>query len=338
MDMKKFFEKHKKICIASVFVLIFIGSLLISMFVNKPNNYEQNNIVKSDKTNTQVNTQKEEKEDLNVKEVDGIKNILLLGSDARPNDKFSRTDTMIIATLDTVHNKIKLTSLLRDVLVNIPGHGKSKLNHAFAFGGVDLLKETIANNYHIKIDDYALVDFNGFQEIVDELGGVKVDVKQYELKDLNEYAGANKVEKAGVQVLDGTQALAYSRIRYNSGGEECRTARQRAVISSILNKAKETNPLKYPAILRTALSHVKTNVGFTDTLSYLYTAKKLDFDNIETLAVPFESISKPGIYKNYGWVFRTDLDVTSKLLNDYIFNDKKVDLSNINKNDLHFNE
>ena len=92
----------------------------------------------------------------------GITNILLLGSDAREAEKESRTDTMMIFTIDTVHNSLKLTSLARDAYVNIPGHGDTKLTHAYYYGGVELLTKTIEENFGIDIHNYALVNFESF--------------------------------------------------------------------------------------------------------------------------------------------------------------------------------
>lgn len=286
----------------------------------------------------------DDREGLSVKSVDGIKNILLLGADYRKGDKTARSDSMMVVTIDTVHNKVKLTSLLRDMLVNIPGYGKSKLNHAFAFGGVELLKETIQNNFGLSIDNYAVIDFDGFVDVIDELGGVEVDVKQQVLHDFNIYVkegnreGAKEINKPGKYNLTGAQALAYARIRYTSGGEQGRTSRQREIINSTINKFKDTSLLKYPSLIKKGLKYVDTDLSLTDILNLIYTANKMDLSHIQTLYIPFEEISKPGIWKNHGWVFRIDLDVTGKLLREYLFDDKKVDLSNINKADLNYNE
>lgn len=265
--------------------------------------------------------------------VDGITNILLIGADYREGEEQARSDTMMILTIDTVNDKIKLTSLLRDMLVYIPGYGKSKLNHSFAYGGEELLMDTIRVNFGIDLDKYAIIDFNSFKEIIDKLGGVEVDVKENELEELNKYifdipdSSATKVEKEGLQNLAGAQALSFVRIRYNSGGEERRTERQREVLSSLYNKFKDTSVTKYPSILKSVIDNVETNLGFTEMLNLAYTAFKLDSLNIETLRLPYDELSISGIYQNYGWVFRTDLEKSSEILSNFIWNDKILDIN-----------
>ena len=139
---------------------------------------------------------------------------------------------MIIATIDNNNKKVKLTSLFRDTLVDIPGHGEAKLNSAYMLGGPELLLETVKETYNISIDKYIIINFWGFEAIVDYIGGIEVEVKDYQLEELNKYIGESTggndcpVEEAGVQTLNGKQALSYARIRYNVGDEYERTDRQ----------------------------------------------------------------------------------------------------------------
>ena len=107
-----------------------------------------------------------------------IENILLIGIDSSNTNKPSRSDCMIILTIDTKNKALRLTSLARDTLVNIPNIGYEKLNHAYAYGKEKLLLETINNNFNLDIKDYAVVDFKSFIEIVDTIGGVEVDVSR----------------------------------------------------------------------------------------------------------------------------------------------------------------
>ena len=116
-------------------------------------------------------------------EVKGITNVLLIGTDARNLEENSRSDSIIIATLDNNNKVIKLTSLFRDTLVNIPGYGESKINAAYALGGADLLKETIRETYDINIDKYIVINFWGFEAIIDKIGGIEVDVKDYQIDE-----------------------------------------------------------------------------------------------------------------------------------------------------------
>ena len=94
---------------------------------------------------------------------------------------------MMILTVDSKNKSLKLTSLNRDTYVDIPGHGEEKLTHAYAYGGVNLLVETIENNFEIDIQNYAVVDFYSFMDIVDALGGVEVDVHKNEINEINKF-------------------------------------------------------------------------------------------------------------------------------------------------------
>ena len=340
MDNKK--GLLKKISIVLLMIITLFMAIKISY------NNTKNKIMQNASTDIETITDSENKinddNDEKYTEVKGIKNILLLGADFREGDKNARTDSMMILTIDNVHKKVKLTSLLRDMLVNIDGHGKSKLNHAFAFGGAELTMKTIEDNFGVKIDDYVMIDFNGFTAIIDKLGGVEVNVQKGDIPDLNTYIfdiksdNAIEITSPGVQRLNGTQALAYCRIRKNSGGEHRRTERQREVINAIIQEFKDTNVLKYPSLISTGFEYVETNMTIPTMLNLAYTLSKLDLGNVETLQVPFDDISIGGIWKNYGWVFRIDLDVTGKLLRDYLFEDIKVDTSKINKSNLNYNQ
>ncbi|HBE9444513.1 LCP family protein [Clostridioides difficile] len=343
--------KLKKIGCFLVFLIIAVASINTlfssSLFESEIETIGFNNDISSKSINTnKVYTYENEKEVLrqknigDFKTVDGITNILLLGTDKRGKKDGVRTDTMLIATIDTVHNKVKLTTLYRDVLVEIPGHGKGKLNWAFNFGGIDLLKDTIEENYFLKLDDYVLLDFKSFIKVVDTLGGVDVNIEKNVLKEFNQHLNdiegnkAEKINSPGTHKLNGTQALSYARVRYHSGGEQGRTKRQREIISSITNKMKTVSILKYPNILKSVIDNIDTSLNIKEILNLAYTVTKINYNEIEMLSVPFEDICKEGKYKKYGWVFRTDLYVTAQLLNMYIYQDKTVDLSKIDKDSL----
>ena len=182
------------------------------------------------------------KSDTEFQEVKGITNVLLIGVDARDLDEPCRSDSMIIATLDNNNKKVKLTSLFRDTLVNIPGHGEAKLNAAMAYGGVELLIETIKNTYGINLDKYIIINFWGFEAIIDQIGGLEFNVEDYMLNELNKYIGESTggndcpVTEAGEQLLNGKQALSYARIRKGVGDEFARTDRQREVLVKVTEK------------------------------------------------------------------------------------------------------
>ena len=269
--------------------------------------------------------------DTKYKEVDGITNILLVGTDGRTLEESSRSDSMMILTIDNKNKSLKLTSLARDTYVDIPGHGEQKLTHAYAYGGINLLVETIEDNFKLDIQNYAIVNFFSFMDIIDTLGGVVVDVKPNELNELNKFItecykfdkNPNKgpieyINNSGTQKLNGYQALSYGRIRKNDSALE-RDRRQRAIIQGMINGVKSLSVTKYPELVDSILPYIKTNMKPTTILSLGATALTIGDFNIKSLEFPMEKYSTGGIYKNAGWVWRYDADKCLPILHDFIF-------------------
>ena len=266
--------------------------------------------------------------DTEYKEVEGITNVLLIGTDARTLDEASRADSIIIATLDNNKKQIRLTSLFRDTLVNIPGHGEGKLNAALAYGGPELLIETIKETYGISLDKYVIINFWGFEAIIDQMGGLELNVEDYMLDELNKYIGESTggndcpVTEPGLQVLNGKQALSYARIRKGVGDEYARTDRQREVLIKVAEKLKETKPSKYLGIMNNMLEHIKTNIEPIQALNMAYTIYKFPSLDIAQLQIPIPELADGGLYKNLGWVFLMDREQNAKFLDEFIFEGK----------------
>ena len=174
-----------------------------------------------------------------------IINIALLGIDSTDSTS-GRSDSIMVATLDPIHNKLKLTSFMRDSYVNISNYGYDKLNHAYAYGGANLAINTLNTNFGLNITDFVAVDFASLPKIIDSLGGITIDITEEELNYINGYinninsvSGTNSpiITTPGAHHVNGVQALAYSRIRYTSGGDFKRTERQRTVLTALFNKA-----------------------------------------------------------------------------------------------------
>lgn len=260
----------------------------------------------------------------------GITNILLAGTDGRPGEKNSRSDSMMILTVDSKNKSLKLTSLNRDTYVDIPGHGEEKLTHAYAYGGVNLLVETIENNFEIDIQNYAVVDFYSFMDIVDALGGVEVDVHSSEIKELNKFIpetykwsnNANKgsieyINSAGTQRLNGYQTLAYSRIRKNDSTQE-RDRRQRQVIEGLMAGVKDLPISKYPKLLDTILPYVKTNMKPTEIIGLAGKILGIGSLSITQIEFPFADASTSVTLPSKGFVIKFD-ESSLDILHDFIF-------------------
>ncbi|OPX50132.1 LCP family protein [Clostridium thermobutyricum] len=329
MSRKEKKEKIKKTKLKKILIIVGIVIGIIITLVGGGYLYIRNKIYSDDNIPKGSN--------VDFKEVNGITNILLIGTDARSLDEPARSDSIMILTIDNNIKKIKLTSIMRDTFVDIPGHGENKINAALSIGGVPLLIDTINQNFSMNLDKYLMVNFWGFESIIDILGGIEVDIKDYEIDQLNKYIGEQhdakekspKIVHPGVQLLDGQQALSYARIRKTGNGDYERTDRQRRVLSIIAEKFKDVSPLKYPSFMTEMLPHIKTNIEPFALLNYAYTASKFPSLDFEQLRLPLEDLSKSSpSYKSFGWVLLIDKEQNGKVLNDFIYKDIKPSSEN----------
>ena len=196
---------------------------------------------------------------------------------------FWQIDSIMIATLDKEHGKIKLTSLLRDLYVEIPGRGMDKLNHAYAYGGPELTIKTINHNFNMNIRDFATVDFDSFEKIIDILGGIEIDIQPNEVRHV-------PGSKAGKQVLDGKQALAYSRIR-KVGTDYARTERQRTLMEGLIKKGMSAGITKYPGLLNAVLPMLIQVLPKRDSVAR-YFCSYSGIKDIEQFRIPVDGHAK----------------------------------------------
>ena len=186
-------------------------------------------------------------------------NVLLIGQDAREGEAGSRSDSIMLCTYNAQSQKLFFTSFLRDLYVPIPGHGSNRINAAYAFGGRKLLKQTIEENFQLKIDGTVEVDFSQFSEIIDLLGGVCITLRADEANVINEETGSQLTE--GAQTLNGQQALAYARIRkLDSDGDFSRTSRQRMVMQAILDSYRNAGTGKILRLVYSLLPMISTDM------------------------------------------------------------------------------
>ncbi len=247
----------------------------------------------------------------------GVINLLLLGVDRKDDEKVSRSDTMLLLSVDTIHGKLKLTSFLRDMWVEIPEHGEAKLNAACTYGGPQLVVDTIEYNFKIDIDDYVLVDFKIFTEIVDRLGGVEVDITEKEAKFINRTTRYT-VESGENIHLDGNEALVYARIR-KLDSDFNRTARQRKLITAIINKANETKIFQLIDIVTDVVSLLETSLDETDlsALAMVGSVALLAFD-VEQLSIPQEGMYSSKTVNGQSALV-ADMESNRQVLYDFIY-------------------
>lgn len=257
-------------------------------------------------------------------------NIALFGLDRRSKDEASRSDSIIIASIDKKHIKIKLSSIMRDTYVNVPGYGMTKITHAYAYGGPQLTIKTLNDNFNLDIKDYVTVDFFSLEKIIDILGGVTIDVRKEELPYINSYmTEVSDIEKEKISTLtqsgklnlNGMQAVAYSRIRY-IGNDFERTERQRKVLTEMLNKIQEAGITKYPSLVAAILPYVETSISKGDIVSLGASILTSGTKTIDKERFPVDGNWKDMMINNV-YYLGTDLKLTTDQIHKYIYEDIK---------------
>lgn len=265
-------------------------------------------------------------------------NILLIGEEKiGSGDANGRSDSMMIASMNTETKSLKLVSIMRDCYVSIPGYRDNKLNAAFAFGGGELLCETIEQNFGIKLDGYVRVNFAGFRKLIDSLGGVEIELTEAEAQYLNttNYI-SDKTQRnvvPGKQIATGTQALGYCRVRKRAAinGENDdfgRTYRQRAVLSQVYDKVKELNVVDAVSLVNELLPSVTTNIGKVDILNYAKAVLQMNIPEIEQKRIPINgAYSGQRLYCGESLVLNFELN--NKELWNFIYGDGVGDIITI---------
>ncbi|KJU72077.1 LCP family protein [Clostridium baratii] len=241
----------------------------------------------------------------------GVTNIALFGIDAQ-NGNTGRSDAIMILTIDKDHDKIKLSSIMRDSYTDINGRGKDKINHAYAFGGPELALNTINKNFNLSIDKFITVNFTSLPKIVDKIGGIEMNLTEGDLKYMK-YTDLS----TGKNTLNGTQALSYARIRYD-GGDQRRTERHRNVITAIFNKIKSMPVSSYPGTLNELLPLVSTNISSSQFMTLGKDIISTGATSIEEHRVPCNNHSNG---KNINGVYYMTFDIgaETKELHNFIY-------------------
>lgn len=252
-------------------------------------------------------------------------NILLIGLDASE----SNADAIIIASLNKKTEKICLTSVFRDsyTYIDTPsGDRYAKINACYANGGADKLIETIQNNFKIKIDYYVSVNFDSFSSIVDALGGITLDVQEYEAAAVRSEIRGSCPSGEGV-VLNGEQALAFCRIRYcDADADVSRTRRQRQFLNALIDEAKNISISQISPLLNSVIKYVKTDCSVSDIISLGTQALTNKWYNYEIVSAAVPSEENRMDYRGYAWVWIVDYPAAAKSLQETIYGTSNIDL------------
>ncbi len=263
-----------------------------------------------------------------------VKNIALYGLDTREHNSVGRTDAIIILSIDRVNNAIKMTSIARDTSIQYQNGKRDKITHAWAYGGANLAVKTLNYNFGLDITDYVTVNFYQFADIIDYIGGVEIDVSEAEMAVMNRehipYAQSIGIDTkllthAGLQKLDGGQALSYARDR-DMGGDFARGGRQREVLTAMFEAAKEMSPFKYPKLIEMVLKQCKTTLDSSEMMSIgMWAITKSP--KIMSMGFPNDEVKSTGQMINGTSHVVYDLEKATEVLHDFIYNKKEEEIS-----------
>ncbi len=270
-------------------------------------------------------------DDLNVsaqaeQQLAEYRNIAIFGVDSRDDsyDKGNRSDCIIIASINNKTKEVKLISVYRDTYVQIEGHGLDKITHAYSYGEAPLAIKTLNTNLDLNIKEFATVNFDVVKETVDYIGGISMPITSEEVGHIS------GITKPGTYTLTGEQALAYSRIRYASGGDYKRTERMRDVLTAVANKVKTLNISQLNGFVDTILPKVYTNITSADIFSMMPSIAS--YKITDSIGWPYET---KGITLDRWYGIPITLESNVKRLHqeafneqDYVPSDTVKDISN----------
>ena len=317
-------RKPKKKSIFSISIITLLSILLVILIAGGSYSFylsNRLNKVTLDKNNIGITTESTENL-LKYDTYNEIVNIALFGIDAGDNEH-GRSDSIMILTVDPINKKLKLSSLMRDSYVNIPGYGMDKLNHAFAFGNSVLALQTLNENFNINVENFISTNFTNLPNIINKLGGVNINITEEELPLINSYAASrgstSKVSSSGNQLLNGDLALAYSRIRYTSGGDYERTSRHRTILSAVFDKVINTPSIQFPTLLNDFLPYIETSFSTSDLLKIGATISETGTTKIIEDRFPRDESAKGAMINGVSYV-TFDIEETKSQMQEFIYN------------------
>lgn len=303
------------------FSLGIIGSIVIGYLIAKVN-HEINSVLNIanrdgiDLSDVEVDTSK-------LLYDDSVINILLVGADKRESwSEAGRSDSVMIATMDLKHKRLKVTSLMRDMYVEIPGYQNNRFNAAYSFGGIKLLYQTIARNFNIRLDGYVIVDFQAFKAVINNIGGVEITLtdaeQEYLVKKYQNKKGTVAQVQKGTNILDGSQALAYTRIRQDAQGDFGRTKRQRNVLQAIFTKVKTMSYNKVLDLASLVMEDVTTDLTNEEIMDYVAKVVFMGTTQIDQLRIPLDNTYTQDRIRNMA-VLLPDFSINSQALYEFIY-------------------
>lgn len=339
-------KKRRKIVLFIIEIFVLLILLVVFWGVMKA---RQIQIVTIDDQDVEINEQVKEATETGA--MKGYRNIALFGVDSRDGelDKSTRTDTIIIASINQDTKEVKMISVLRDTYLNLSTDTYNKANSAYAKGGPKQAIAMLNMNLDMNITDFVTIGFDGLIDVIDAVGGIEIDVQENEIPHLNSYQismvgkqdgtlnakgepnyvateGVDyiPVTSAGLQTLNGLQATAYCRIRY-VGNDFARTQRQRTVIEKVAKKAMTLNPATLNNIANAVFPKIATSLDLSEIIELLggITGYKIG----ETASFPFDGSVQTGRVRKMSVVIPQDLEYNVKLLHQMLFDEQDYEPS-----------
>lgn len=272
-------NKKSRIGFSLIFILVLF--LLTGCLSNQkqPENSSEKQEEKAD--SNENNAKEEPQKEPDYEEKTGTEDFAIFGVDTRATNLNSgtRSDSIMIVHVDHNEKQVKIASVYRDCMVHIEGHDYQKITHAHSFGGPELALQTVNENFDLDLEHYMTVNFINVGDLIDDVGGVEQDVTEKEASVINTFidqinrirkTSSSHIDSEGTYTLDGTQAVAYSRIRSTAGGDYKRAERQRTILFKVFEKAKDMNTLERLDMADKMLAQINTNFVSDDISSLLY--------------------------------------------------------------------
>lgn len=336
-------KKKNRTALIIIELVVLAAVLLILYFVTRIGKVERVNLPTQEIENNIADVVKENTE---TGEMKGYRNIAFFGVDSTTGelDQNTRSDSIIICSINEDTGDVKLVSVYRDTLLNLGDGTYNKCNAAYAKGGAEQAINMLNQNLDMNITDFVTVGFGGLTDVVDALGGITIDVQEDEISHLNNYqstmakelgkSGYTEVTSAGTQTLNGLQATAYCRIRYTRGWDYKRAARQRAVLYAVMNKAKTANVGQLTDIVNSVSEEIYTSYKVSDLIKDVQAIAGYNMiaeDSIDTMQNGFPQ-EDTRIQANLGGalgdcVIPRDLEDNVKWLHQFLFDDSNYEVS-----------
>ena len=245
-------------------------------------------------------------------------NILLLGGDSRSTNAYERTDSMIIISINREESLVKMTSIMRDTWVNIPGHKHNKINAANVFGGPELVVQTVNQSFGTDIEDYVIVNMSDMATIIDLMDGIDLEISEAEKNEINNGDnGGVQLRNAGLVHLNGKQAVTFSRIRYIDSDYK-RVMRQQRILLSMADKAQNMEVDELTEIAADVKDIVFSSLDKGELEDLAMAFMVMEVADVEQFRVPAEGTFESGTFDGV-WSIRPDLEKNQALLREFIY-------------------